>query len=272
MNDNILSYMSSVFSFIVLIPIIILLYLTITKKIKLRPVFVGIVNYMSVYIISQLFYIGIIAVLGNFLKNNTYLLIIILGTITPVITQLLINYSYNRLLPENHTWRDGVGFGLGLGAAWVISTIGITVFFAMTLHLSISDGTFNARLAELTQDEAQKFIEMKNSLFQTSALDYILLGISGVSAIIIYTAVSIMNLMSVVNDNRKLLYYAIIANIAMYTPYLMITGEIAKIYTASVLLVLAIFSVIYLFKTREIMGDYSSTAPYSRPSPLLRRK
>ena len=55
-NDLMLTYMTSVLSFLVFIPLILILYLTITKKMKLKPILLGVVTYMLIYIVTQLLF------------------------------------------------------------------------------------------------------------------------------------------------------------------------------------------------------------------------
>ena len=269
-NDLMLTYMTSVLSFLVFIPLILILYLTITKKMKLKPILLGVVTYMLIYIVTQLLFPLVNLITGGLLTSHFAASLIIVGILTPLLTQFFTYFVFQRLLPDNREWTDGAGFGLGLGVAWVIATIGVSVFFTMTFRLAMLDGSFDAHVAALTQEEAQQFFNTRDQLAQTPLMNFVLVGIAGLCAMVVHTAMSILMLAGIRKNSKKFMLAALVSNLILYVPFYLATGMVVNYWCEGILLVLAGLAVFYIIRSCDMPDD---DEPYqSRPSPLLNRK
>ena len=87
-----------------------------TTCIKLCPTqairavsYTHLVTYMLIYIVTQLLFPLVNLITGGLLTSHFAASLIIVGILTPLLTQFFTYFVFQRLLPDNREWTDGAG-------------------------------------------------------------------------------------------------------------------------------------------------------------------
>ena len=266
-----MAHLTTMFSIVVFIPVIAVIYLTITKKLRVKPIICGILSYGLMAILTEIVLTLINLALGGFIAKNAFLTIGLWGILSPLAAVLIMIYIYKRILSDDLCFKDSLGTGLGLGSAWLIMTVGTTLFFSMVMSMTLAEGGFETETAEMTADAIEAFNEAKANFESKSLLDYILLTAGGISLAVVTAAVSVLTFEYTKKSDKKMLFAALGWEIAVFVPFLLATnGGFVNIFVQAFMVLLAAGAVWYMIRESKKYPSVEAVS-FERPSPLAGR-
>lgn len=254
-----LSYLTTAFSLIVFAPVTAILYLTITKKLRLRPVLYGAMCFVCVSVLQQLIYIAV----GSFISSNAAAVVTLQSAVSICDAIFILLLIYGKLLQNEASFRDSLGCGVGMASLWVICTVGKTLFFSMMVGVMITDGDTTGMDAEALS----AFDAVKQQYINTGLSDYILLTVSGIAMFAVFTAVSVLLFEYNKSKDRKLLIYAAVSLMMTYPLFFLAESGGVNVYLQIFMAAAAIAAIVYIVHESK---KYPSAleVPFVRVSPL----
>ncbi len=266
-----MAHLTTMFSIVVFIPIIAAIYLTITKKLRVKPIICGILCYGLMAILTEVVLTLLNLAFSGFIAKNAFLTIGLWGIITPLFAVFITIYIYKKVMAGDAGFRDSLGYGLGIGSVWMIMTVGTTLFFSMVMSMTLADGGIESETAEMTAEAIEAYNAAKENFTSKSLLDYILLTVSGITLAIVTAAVSVLTFEYTKTSDKKMLFIALGCEIAVFVPFLLaVNGGFVNIFVQAFMVLLAAGGVWYMITEAK---KYPSAEKIitERPSPLAGR-
>ncbi len=257
------NFLAAVFSFAVFTPIIIILYLTISKKLSTKPVISGILSFMLIYIITQFFLVALSKT--GLAAANPAIAVSLWGIFMGIAAVFVIFFIQKKVVPDSD-FRDSLGIGLGLGTVWMLSTVGPVLFFSLMMAITIVSGGANP--ADMTAEALEAYNQAKANFESKAPLDYILLSAGGISLLVVMMSISVMIFEYIKTTDKKFLIYTTAAAIAVIVPFIFAAElGIVNIYVQICMLVLAAGAIWFMvYESKKYPS--AETTPFSRQSPL----
>ena len=173
-----------------LLPLIIMCMGIAFNKMRIAPIFVGmIVYFLSSYMIRLPMVLGLTSIgVYESLQANEL--------VFPVVSSLMISVSLGigRVLGwlpsrKNHDYKGALSIGFGMGALDCIMMLGMDMFSTMMLAKAYNGGTFEAMVEGM---DPEYVIQLTNALTQTEGYVYILSSLERVMLMILEMVMAVL--------------------------------------------------------------------------------
>ncbi len=258
--------LSIIFSLIVSIPVIAVVYLLITKKISFKSVLLGVLAYFTTAATARILIFLITLLSGGMISENFIAAVTTASVITPLSLQFSIWYFYSKIIRKDIAVCDSLGIGLGTAVFWLLATVGTTLFFSIAMGLVFSGE--ESELAAMTPETVESYNIAKEEFMSRSVSDYILLAVTGFSLVIGTLANFVMNFEYTQTREKKTLLGALLIEIAVYLPFVLAhEAGIVNMYLSGFSIIVASVSIWLIL---EVLGKYNFLEPPADhlPSPL----
>lgn len=266
MDNTVLGYISTVNTAVWIIPLIIIIYMMIKKKIKFKQIIIGILSYMMLYVVQQLLLIAVSLPFGKLITENTAAAVAVCAVAIPPVAVFGTYLIYKRIV-EDKSWYAAIGYGLGFSYASVIAELGLKLLSNMFMAVMITE----SRASEFSGEQLEAYKNAEAMLKSQTGSFYICVGIAAVM-IFIFNIVNVLLLRKTAESGKK---FPITVSYVLYT--IMFTLFAMSVYAGiesfAVIIPMAAviaFSVYYITKSYDAQDMPSEYI--SRPSPLIGRK
>ncbi len=265
-NPMSLFLMSTSFLLSLILPLGVIIFLCVTKRLSFKGVFDGIGLFCMTEIVWMLLFSALFSIGGvaAFLNANVWLASLTQSAVMAVMLAFGRYYMNKSMLSDISTWRGNCAFGLGYGFAYSIMYFSIQI-----LNDMMASVTINQELEDETvQSTISYVLENQTRLMETQPLEFLLPGASALAAILIQVALCLVVLYAIRQNKMLFVWGAAAIQTVIYVAYDLLQNAFGAWYSASVFVICAVGSIVWIVKSKDIFDD-EIKRPFSRRSPLL---
>lgn len=258
--------MSTSFLLSTILPLGVIIFLCVTKRISFKGIFVGVSLFCITEIIWMLLFSALLSIGGisAFLNQTLWLASILQAAVMALLLAFGRYYMNKTMISDISTWRGNCAFGLGYGFAYVVMYLGI-----QTLNDMMAAVTINQEIGDDTAGNVVSYVvENKERLIETPPLEFLLPGVNAIAAIIIQVALCLIVLYAIRQNKMLYVWCAAAIQTAVYVAYDLLQTTFGAWFSATVFVVCAIGGIIWIVKSKDLFND-ERKKPFSRRSPLL---
>lgn len=215
-----------------LIPIVLVIYFVIKKKMKWRSFFMGIVVFIIFsQILEKAMHLILIDPSGVRLKftDNPYIFMLYAGLAAGLFEEFGRFIAFKFWLKKNRSYQDGLSFGIGHAGieVWLVTTlIGVNTII---LAFLVKNGMFDSVAGKATSEEIASL--MKGQITETPWWLYIVALFERIPAILLHISATLLVLYGVVTKEIKYVWYAVIYHAFLdFLPALYQAGIITDVW------------------------------------------
>lgn len=232
-----------------ILPIVVIVYAVLKKKIQFKMVLVGAVA----FIVSQLLVrVPILSMLSTQPGFQTFMNHAIFGGIflgvTAGLAEEVARYLGFRGMRKNRTFLDGIAYGLGHGGIESIILVGLSTVNNLIVALAINDGSIHTMFAGYDSSLINQMIEV---LTTTDSMMFLLGGIERVMTMVIHIGLTLVVLQVFHKKQIKYLFYAILLHTLVNAP-IGFLNQFGILVTELYVAVCAAIALFYISQTARI--------------------
>jgi uncharacterized membrane protein YhfC len=212
-------------------------------------VFAGVAGYFTTLLV-----LGGLGSLASQINVNTWVFVIAYALVSALVAELT-RFGIFFVMKDRRDFPDGLAFGIGYGGTELILSVGLTLAAYYMFSVSIINagnwGSLVQEAAKTSQAEADYYIQLGQMLVQKAPFEYIVVAVDGLCKLLVQIALSLTVLLGYVKG-RKWQYLSVAVMIHMVVAILYVLPQLLPInqwVLESVVLVLAVASVLYIVKT-----------------------
>ncbi len=261
-NPMSLFLMSTSFLLSVILPLLVIIFLCVTKRIAFRGVLAGLSLYCIVEIVWMLLF-GILFQFGStFFQANIWLANILQAAVMAILLAFGRYYMNKTILSDLSTWRGNCAFGLGYGLIYAIMYHGLQLFNDMMAAVTINEGLQEG------SSVVDYVAENQDRLINTPYLEFLLPGINAIAAIIMQVALCLMVLYALRQKKTVFVWMAAAIQTVIWSAFGILQQVWGAWVSSGLFLAGAVGAIIWIVKSKELFDD-EVKRPFSRRSPLL---
>ena len=230
-----------------IVPLLLLLVLSLKKKITVMPTLLGVAAFFGSQIIVRL---PLLSILGtqewylNFARNNNILFIILIGGLTAGLFEETARYGGAKILKTKTTYQDAISFGLGHAFCEVIMLNGMGHINNILFSVLINSGNTSLLVGIDVESLAILLSEATPMMIAVGVFERI-------PAIVFHIFATLL-VFKAVNEKKITYYvYAILAHTILNAGVALMT-QYTNVYIGEAFFVaMAIPMVVYILKSRK---------------------
>lgn len=265
-NPMSLFFMSTSLLLSTILPLGVIIFLCVTKRISFKGVFAGIGLFCMTEIVWVVLFNLLFSVsgIGAFMNANFWLASLFQSAVLAILLAFGRYYMNKSMLSDLSTWRGNCAFGMGYGFAYTGMYFGVQILndmmAAVTINQELSDGT--------VENTIPYVLENQERLTTTLPLEFLFPGINAIASIIIQVALCLLVLYAIRQNKMLFVWGAAAAQTVIYLAYDLLQTTFGTWYATSLFVVCAIGGIFWIVKSKDIFDD-EIKKPFSRRSPLL---
>lgn len=261
-NPMSLFLMSTSFLLSVILPLIVIIFLCVTKRIAFRGVLAGLSLFCIVEIVWMLLFGLLFQFGGTFFQTNIWITNIVPTAVMALFLAFGRYYMNKTILSDLSTWRGNCAFGLGYGFFYAIMYHGLQIFNDMMASVTINEGLHEGNSV------VDYVAENQDRLVNTPYLEFLLPGINAVAAIIMQIALCLIVVYALRQKKMVFVWLAVVMQTVIWSLFGILQQVWGSWVSTGLFVAGAVGAVVWIVKSKEIFDD-EVKRPFSRRSPLL---
>lgn len=240
------------------LPIGLAIYFRIKEKISIKAVGVGGLVFIFAQISIRMPLINRLSANQGFasiMQSNKLMYIAFLAVTAGFFEEVSKYIGFKFFLRNRLKWKNAVALGIGHGGIEAIFLVGGTMVTNLLFALIINMGAFDTGVVG-QMPEAQA-LALKDALINTPSYMFLLGGLERAFVIAFQIALTIIVLEAIVKNDRRYLMYAIL----IHTLVDYIAGFNNVWVTEGIMLVVAIFSVRFIYRSKKKFSEFEELQP-----------
>jgi uncharacterized membrane protein YhfC len=233
------------------LPLLIFTYYSRKQKLSFKPLLIGIIVWLFTTQILEKAINFLILIITPIPHIPIFFSLYAAG-MTGILEETGRFIAFQKLLPQNRQWKDGISYGIGHGGIESIVIGGISGVQLIIFAWMINMGNITILKKNLPPT---LFIHTVNTLYSSPIL-FLLASIEQVFAFIIQMGLSLLVLLAVRQRKINILLYAIILHIVYALPSVFYqTRQLDLLITEISTILFGIVSIIWIKKSKKLFSE-----------------